>query len=242
MPWIKATLRGQSVYARADANGKLAPAPDGRVEIRYKANDGRAYHARASNLEAPSSPEVLPDDTCAEAGAAPPKSETSSSTKPTKSNGAKKKSASSAAADTRPIPKDAFIAYADGACTGNPGPCGLGLVLVAPDGKMREGFEYLGEGTNNIAELTAIMRAVEAAPKEASGLVIHTDSQYSIGVLTKGWKAKANQALIADVKKVLASFGKATLRYVPGHAGVPLNEKADELAREAVKTRASKKL
>jgi ribonuclease HI len=237
MPWIKATLRGQSVYARADANGKLAPAPDGRVEIRYKANDGKAYHARATNLDVPSSPEVLADDTCVEAGAAPPKSEASGAKK--KTNGAKK---STADADTRPIPKDAFIAYADGACTGNPGPCGLGLVLVAPDGKMREGFEYLGEGTNNIAELTAILRAVEAAPKDASGLVIHTDSQYSIGVLSKGWKAKANQALIADVKKALASFGKATLRYVPGHAGVPLNEKADELAREAVKSRASKPL
>jgi ribonuclease HI len=240
MPWIKATLRGQSVYARADSTGKLSAAPDGRVEIRYKANDGRAYHARATNLDAPATPEILPDDTCVEAGATPPPKSgeaSGASAKKKKSNGASK-----AAPDTAPIPKDAFVAYADGACTGNPGPCGLGLVLIAPDGKMREGFEYLGEGTNNIAELTAILRAVEATPQDASGLFIHTDSQYSIGVLSKGWKAKANQALIADVKKALSSFGKAHLRYVPGHAGVPLNEKADELAREAVKSRASKKL
>jgi ribonuclease HI len=241
MPWIKAALRGQSVFARADASGKLAPAPDGRVEIRYKANDGRAYHARASNLDVPASPEVLAEETCVAAGAAPEKSSSGSSTSTSGSKGKSKKGGAKSA-DVAPVPKDAFIAYADGACTGNPGPCGLGVVLVAPDGKMREGFEYLGEGTNNIAELTAILRAIEAAPRDASGLVIHTDSQYSIGVLSKGWKAKANQTLIADVKKALTSYGKATLRYVPGHAGVPLNERADELAREAVKTRGSKRL
>jgi ribonuclease HI len=116
------------------------------------------------------------------------------------------------------------------------------VVLISPDGKMREGYEYLGEGTNNIAELTAVMRAVQAVPKDAPSLVIHTDSQYSIGVLTKGWKAKANQSLILDVKKALAAYGKARLVYVPGHAGVPLNEKADELARKAVQSRGSQLL
>jgi ribonuclease HI len=69
---------------------------------------------------------------------------------------------------------------------------------------------------------------------------VHTDSQYAIGVLTKGWKAKANQALIAGVKVALAKRSAWRLVYVPGHAGVPLNERADELAREAVRTRSSR--
>src|SRR4029078_4664488 len=94
----------------------------------------------------------------------------------------------------------AWTVYADGACSGNPGPAGLGIVLVAPDGKTTlEGYEYLGNATNNVAELTAILRAAEIVPVGAAA-VVHTDSQYSIGVLTKGWKAKDNQELIRGVK------------------------------------------
>ena len=138
------------------------------------------------------------------------------------------------------VPKNAWTVYADGACSGNPGPAGLGIVLIAPDGKTRlEGYEYLGSATNNIAELTAILRAAEIVPADAP-FVLHTDSQYSIGVLTKGWKAKANQELIASVKSALANRRDYRLVYVPGHAGVELNERADELAREAVSRRASR--
>jgi len=105
---------------------------------------------------------------------------------------------------------------------------------------MHDGFDYLGDDkTNNIAELTAILRAAEIVPIGAAA-VVHTDSQYSIGVLTKGWKAKANQELVANVKSALAQRKSWQLRYVPGHAGVPLNERADELAREAVTSRSSK--
>jgi ribonuclease HI len=109
-------------------------------------------------------------------------------------------------------------------------------VLVSPDGKMHEGREYLGEATNNVAELTAILRALEWIPREARAILVHTDSQYAIGVLQKGWKAKANSELVARTKRVLQERG-ARLSYVPGHAGVPLNERADELAREAITTR-----
>ena len=82
-------------------------------------------------------------------------------------------------------------------------------------------------------------RRGSATPSGAAA-VVHTDSQYSIGVLTKGWKAKANQELIASVKSALAGRRGWHLRYVPGHAGVPLNERADELARQAVQRRASR--
>ena len=70
-------------------------------------------------------------------------------------------------------------------------------------------------------------------------LVVHTDSQYAIGVLQKGWKAKANQELIHDLKKRMREFKRLTLVYVRGHAGVPLNERADQLARAAVASRAT---
>jgi len=209
-------------------------AQGGRVEIRYKPTDPRAYRAGERNLERIPGEEVLPEDVCVageEVAKAPAKEDRSA---------VRKADAAAKALAPGAVPKDAWTVYADGACSGNPGPAGLGIVLVSPDGATRlEGYEYLGSATNNVAELTAILRAAEIVPKSAP-FVLHTDSQYSIGVLTKGWKAKANQELIASVKGALASRHGWRLVYVPGHAGVPLNERADELAREAVQRRASK--
>lgn len=249
MPWARALLRGQKVLARAKADGSL-DAVSGRVEVRYKPTDGRAYQAAARNLELIPSEPLLPDDACAPAEAAPPAApKTRSGAAPGSSSGSastsasrsqeRKSSAAAKALAPGAVPAGAWTVYADGACSGNPGPAGLGIVLVGPDGKIAEGFEYLGIGTNNVAELTGILRAAEIVP-EGQAAVVHTDSQYAIGVLTKGWKAKANQELIAGIKIALARHQGWRLVYVPGHAGVPLNERADELAREAVRTRASR--
>ncbi|HEY1696359.1 MAG TPA: ribonuclease H [Polyangiaceae bacterium] len=226
MPWVEATLKGQRVFARARADGTLVD-EGGRVEVRYKPNDGRAYRAGVRNLDVAPGAAVLPDETCgpvAEPGQTPSRS-------------------GQAVSRSKPVahaaPADAWIAYTDGACSGNPGPAGSGVVLIAPGGKMHEGHEYLGEATNNVAELTAILRAVEWIPPQAVAIVVHTDSQYAIGVLQKGWKAKANGDLVAKTKRVVQER-RARLVYVPGHQGVPLNERADELAREAVSTRSSR--
>jgi ribonuclease HI len=242
------------VLARAKADGSF-DAQGGRVEVRYKPNDGRAYQAAARNLELIPGEAVLPDDACAPAdgasppsggarsksGAAPPKAEgakSAAASKTARSNDRKSAAAAKALAPGA-VPAGSWTVYADGACSGNPGPAGLGIVLIGPDGKIAEGFEYLGIATNNIAELTGILRAAEIVP-DGEPAVVHTDSQYSIGVLTKGWKAKANQELIAGVKSALARRQGWRIVYVPGHSGVPLNERADELAREAVRTRASR--
>ena len=235
VPWARALLRGQKVLAKARADGSF-DAVGGRVEVRYKPNDGRAYQAAARNLELVAGEALLPDDACAPAVAAPPKAEGADRS----GRSAERKSAAAAAAlAPGAIPAGAWTVYADGACSGNPGPAGLGIVLVGPDGKIAEGFEYLGIATNNVAELTGVLRAAEIVPDGAAA-VVHTDSQYAIGVLTKGWKAKANQELIAGVKVALAKRSGWRIVYVPGHSGVPLNERADELAREAVKTRSSR--
>jgi ribonuclease HI len=136
-------------------------------------------------------------------------------------------------------PKDAIIAYADGACSGNPGPAGLGIVVV--DGTIKtEVSEHIGQGTNNIAELVAIERVLDTVTDKMRPLVIHTDSAYAIGVLSKGWKAKANIPLIERVRERLAKRPGTTLVHVRGHAGIELNERADELAREAVRTQRSR--
>jgi ribonuclease HI len=136
------------------------------------------------------------------------------------------------------VPADAIVIYADGACSGNPGPAGAGVVLI--DGKQRrELSHYLGDATNNVAELTAIELAADAVADAGRAVRMHTDSQYAIGVLTKGWKAKANVELVARVRQKLARLRDVELRYVPGHAGVVLNERADALAVQAVSERKS---
>jgi ribonuclease HI len=233
MPWIRARLRNQTVFARVKASGDFEAA-GGRVEIRYRANDPRVYRAGAKNLERIEGEAILADDHCVPGEEAPPPS---GQTKEQLSQQRKAQAAQKALAPGA-VPKDAWTVYVDGACSGNPGPAGLGMVVVDPSGKRIEGYEYLGVATNNIAELTAILRATENVPREMAA-VVHTDSQYSIGVLQKGWKPKANQELIAQVKSALAGRKKFVLRYVPGHHGVPLNERADELAREAVSSRGS---
>jgi ribonuclease HI len=183
MPWIEAMLRGQRVLARAHADGTLLVDEGSRVEVRYKPTDQRFYRALARNLVVSDPAKLHPDDACVSA----------SSVAETKKRPQK--------AQAHGVPSDGWIAYTDGACSGNPGPAGSGVVLVSPDGKMHEGLEYLGEATNNVAELTGILRAIEWIPKDGRPIVVHTDSQYAIGVLQKGWKAKANQELVARTKR-----------------------------------------
>ena len=236
MPWVRALLRGQKVYARADESGRLV-ADNGRVEVRYKPNDGRKYGAREDNLSVVAGA-VLPEETCGPAEVVEKKdaATTKTSGAATGSTSEERKAAAKAAHEKAPPPPAGqVIAYADGACTGNPGPAGLGVYII--NGQKRiELSEYLGEGTNNIAELTAILRAIEKAP-EGTPMTVYTDSQYAIGVLQKGWKAKANQELVAKVKHSLAARKNTRLEYVPGHSGVSGNERADQLAREAVSSR-----
>ncbi|MCC6553501.1 MAG: ribonuclease HI [Polyangiaceae bacterium] len=241
MPWVRAKLRGQVVYARADAAGALK-VESGRVEIRYKPNDGRRYEARADNLEI-TDPKPLPDETC---GAAEPVQKADKAAGAPGGRGGAARSGGAAggggaAGPPPPPPSDAIIVYADGACSGNPGPAGLGVVIIDGGGRI-ELSEYLGQATNHIAELTAILRALEEVADAERHVLIHTDSQYSIGVLQKGWKAKANTELVASLRSALGARRRTRLIYVPGHSGVLLNERADALAREAVQNRASKRM
>jgi ribonuclease HI len=218
-------LRNAEVLARCDASGELI-SKEGRVEVRYKPNDGRAYFASAANLKPPGgAPKIEPDSFCGAGEAVK---------KPSK---AKKKASSATPAPEKPD-GDEILAYADGACSGNPGPAGVGAVAMWGD-QMRELSEYIGEATNNIAELTGILRAVELAHELGRPLRLYTDSTYSIGVLTQGWKVKANKELVAKVRQALDAHPDTKLFHVRGHQGVRLNEHADELAVRAVQSRGS---
>lgn len=231
MPWVRATLRGKMVLARIRESGEL-DATDGRVEVRYNPKDGRLYRAAQANLVV-SDPTPLDDSFCGPAA-------------PVESDRAAGPAASRRSRPSSPPPQQApegkegqaagvVEVWTDGACTGNPGPAGLGIVMTDGD-ERTEVSEYLGHATNNIAELTAILRALELVAEERP-MRVHTDSQYSVGVLQKGWKAKANVELIQSIRRALGRRPATRLLYTPGHAGVELNERADQLARMAVATR-----
>jgi len=136
------------------------------------------------------------------------------------------------------------VIHTDGACSGNPGPGGWGAVLQY-NGRVRElkGGEALT--TNNRMELTAAIEALNAL-KRPCEVELHTDSNYLKDGLTKwihGWKR--NGWRTADKKPVKnvelwQALDEAVQRHridwhwVKGHAGDPMNERADELANEGM--------
>ena len=136
--------------------------------------------------------------------------------------------------------------YADGACKGNPGPGGWGVLLVE-GGRERELHGGEPATTNNRMELTAVIRALEALP-HGSRVRLYTDSQY----VQKGmkewihdWKRRGWRT--ADKKPVknddlwkyldeLARNHKVEWHWVRGHDGHPGNERADALANKGVES------
>jgi ribonuclease HI len=133
-----------------------------------------------------------------------------------------------------------WIAYADGGCVPNPGQAGIGVVIVSPEGDRYEGYEFLGQGTNNVAELTAVMRACSWLPPKCRPIV-YTDSKYVIGLVHDGHNASRNVELVDCVRKLVAECG-AKLVHVRAHTGVELNELADALAMRAIRSRTSKRI
>ncbi|MEQ8440472.1 MAG: ribonuclease HI [Alphaproteobacteria bacterium] len=135
-------------------------------------------------------------------------------------------------------------AFTDGACSGNPGPGGWGAVLrFGEHEKELSGGEV--ETTNNRMELMAAIAALEALKRPVS-IRITTDSTYVRDGITKwihgwkrnGWKTAAKKPVKnADLWQRLeqaASTHRVEWAWVKGHAGHPENERADELARNAV--------
>jgi len=126
--------------------------------------------------------------------------------------------------------------WTDGACSGNPGPAGLGVVII--DGKQRKELsEYLGEGTNNIAELTAILRGLSLVTDRTRPVIVYSDSQYSIGLLTQNWKAKKNVELVHQLRELTQQFSDLRFVKVAAHSGISLNERVDQLAVAAIRSR-----
>ena len=117
--------------------------------------------------------------------------------------------------------------WTDGACSGNPGPGGWAAILQW-NGHEREVTGHEVEATNNRMELTAVIEGLAALKKPCS-VAVTTDSQYVIGIMTLSWKRKANHDLVKRLD-ALCKEHEVKFAHVRGHAGHPMNERADELA------------
>ncbi|RGP38274.1 ribonuclease HI [Pseudotabrizicola alkalilacus] len=139
-----------------------------------------------------------------------------------------------------------LYAYTDGACSGNPGPGGWGVLMIARDAdavlKERELYGGEADTTNNRMELMAAISALEALSRP-SDLIIVTDSAYvKNGVTTwihswkrRGWKTADNKPVknieLWQRLETAQARHKVEWRWIKGHAGHVENERADALAR-----------
>jgi ribonuclease HI len=140
--------------------------------------------------------------------------------------------------------KPRVVIHTDGACSGNPGPGGWGAILSC-DGHEKElkGGEL--NTTNNRMELMAAISALEALTKD-SEVDLHTDSQYLRNGINawihnwkrNGWRTADRQPVKnADLwRRLDAALARHHLRWhwIKGHAGHGMNERADQLARDAI--------
>jgi ribonuclease HI len=147
-------------------------------------------------------------------------------------------------ASAEPTPAEAVEVHTDGACSGNPGPGGWAAILRW-GGHERELAGGEAMTTNNRMELMAAIAALEAL-KRPSRVVVFTDSGYVKGGITgwiegwkrKGWVNAARQPVknrdLWERLDGLCARHRVEWRWLKGHAGDPLNERADRLAREQV--------
>ena len=134
--------------------------------------------------------------------------------------------------------------FTDGACRGNPGPGGWGVMLRF-NGTEKELFGGEAQTTNNRMELMAAIRGMEALTKPCS-VVLTTDSQYVMKGITewmenwkrRGWKTAAKKPVKnVDLWQRLSSAlekHEVEWQWVRGHTGHPENERADELANRGI--------
>ncbi len=137
--------------------------------------------------------------------------------------------------------------YTDGACRGNPGLGGWGAILKY-DNKIKEINGFSEKTTNNIMELTAVIKSLQELNRPCN-IIITTDSNYVKDGITKwihnwkknGWKTAnkkpvKNKNLWLELDNLVKQH-QINWQWIKGHSGHPDNEKADQLANDAIDNR-----
>jgi len=218
--WVRRRFRGNKVWLATDERGRPLE-KKGKQLIKYQVDQPYEYWVHARNVR--------------------PLSETTSPAKKKAPRRARKaprhRPPEPAFPGSRDLNDGAIHVFTDGASSGNPGPAGIGVVLRHRD-RVREISAYIGKTTNNVAELEAIRRALQAIRRRDLPVRLYTDSSYALGLLSQGWKARKNVELVEEIRELAETFRDLKFIKVKGHAGLADNERADELATSAISDRA----
>jgi len=213
--WIRMSFKGNKIWVHTGEDGDLVQ-KNGKVRVKYNLKQDYEYTVKVENLR--------------------PESEAVPSQKGKgKSTPSKEVARNAALVDD--APENSIKIFTDGASSGNPGPAGIGVLLIYKD-KEKRISKYIGRATNNVAELTAIQEGLAALKRKDLPVRIYSDSTYAIGLLTQEWKPKTNQKLVHGIRALADSFSDLSFIKVKGHAGIRENEVADTLATSAIKKKA----
>ena len=231
MYWQRMIFKGHvKVYAQVDEIGDPLENGYGFVKFRYSDSpDAPLYQTKAQALSPICGAEIIDDAQVPEGNGELPE--------PPQNAPMPDRSGRRSAAPI-PIPPKTIVVYTDGGASPNPGPAGSGVLLIYED-TMLEIWEYLGRSTNNAAELTAIRIALSNIKIKTLPILLYSDSQYAIDVLTGAKTAKKNQDLIAEVRAEMAKCPQLKLHKVRAHIGIAHNEHVDKLVALARDTKQS---
>ena len=138
------------------------------------------------------------------------------------------------------LPPSALQIWTDGSSLGQPGPSGAGAIVCLPSGLNITLSSALGHGTNNLGELWAIglglSKAASVCASDTSAFTeihVFSDSEYAIGVCSKGWLSKDYHHLASRIRAISTDISSPiTFHKVAAHAGIPLNDEADAAAKK----------
>lgn len=212
--WLRMQFKKNKVWVSIGKDGR-PKVQDGKVLIKYQLDQDHEYRVNPSNLRPleagrivdQNGPKRLPRADCA-----------------------RRAGSSDREPETGPVVR----IFTDGASSGNPGPSGIGAVLEYGD-HTKEISRFIGQSTNNIAELEAIRAGLLEMKVKDVPVRIYTDSSYAFGVLSLNWRPKKNLDVIAAIRQLMEEFCDVKLIKVKGHAGHRQNERADDLARSAIR-------
>jgi len=216
--WKRMSFNGNKVWVATKPDGDFLLEKD-KVLIKYNLKQDYEYRVKIESLKTE--------------GEAIPAGAKKAGRKKT-GKALKKSSASPLENNAATLPDKCIQIYTDGASSGNPGPSGIGALLLYGENR-KEISQSIGVSTNNIAELTAILMALTQLKRFDLPVRVFTDSRYAIGLLAQGWKSRKNKELVEQIRTLVNRFADLEFIKVKGHAGIKENEVADFLATSAIK-------
>lgn len=225
MRWLRMLFKNKTkIYVEVDENLNPVIAENGLIRYRYQNNtDAAEYSTTKANLTLIPGTEPVDLDEPA--------------TKPPKQRKVPVTSVQPhSAVDV--IPPNTIVAYTDGGASPNPGPAGSGILLMFGEHTL-EIWEYLGNSTNNVAELNAILIALNNIKNPTLPVLLYSDSNYALGVLSGRMKPKQNLDLIEKIRIRMKDFSNLQMLKVKAHIGIAHNEHVDRLAALARDTKQS---